>query len=516
MLPAIIWILEATVVLVAVGQFAIIAKKPGFRRETVWKPGWKLPLVGSAAIVGSAGIWAAWRWPLFRHIGVASLAAFMVAAWWRARPSYGRLRRLPPGSLGIGHSLDALNNQRYYLEQAARFGPVFKSSELGEPVVCIVGLGRARAILAGHGASFSGAKFTKRYHRFIPGGVLRYMDPATHRGFAPRFRAAYGALQLDRAEPLLKAIYRTNLSSLAADSTAGPGGISAHPYLRRAMLEAVGYLFYGLTPGDPLLDELERCLPLLIGPALGGRGWRRKTQEGFDGVTAIMSRVRSGWAQEVDSGFRSALRELAESNPSAIDDPTIAGNFVLISHIAHGDLAGLHMWLFKFLSDHPAVLEPVRAGRSETQVAPGGVADAGTRIIMETIRLEQSEFLYRRVTRAFEHDGIRFPAGWMIRFCTQESHRDPAVFAEPDRFDPDRFARRAYSREEYAPFGADAHGCMGSHIAHFMGRLFVEELASGFDWQVVADGPAERGANRHRGHWRPSSQQRVVMAERPR
>ena len=66
------------------------------------------------------------------------------------------------------------------------------------------------------------------------------------------------------------------------------------------------------------------------------------------------------------------------------------------------------------------------------------------------------------------------------------------MFAEPDRFDPERFARRTYSREEYAPFGSDAHGCMGSHFAHFLGRLFVEELALGFDWRVVTDGPPRR------------------------
>ena len=138
------------------------------------------------------------------------------------------------------------------------------------------------------------------------------------------------------------------------------------------------------------------------------------------------------------------------ANPAALDDRTIAGNFILISHIAYGDLTGLHMWIFKLLSDHRSALDPVRAGEP----------DASTRIVMETLRLEQSEFLYRRVIRTFEYEGMRFPAGWMIRCCINESHRDPAVFPEPDRFDPERFARRAYSREEYAPFGADAHGCM--------------------------------------------------------
>jgi cytochrome P450 len=106
---------------------------------------------------------------------------------------------------------------------------------------------------------------------------------------------------------------------------------------------------------------------------------------------------------------------------------------------------------------------------------------------------------------------MTIPAGWSIRFCIHESHRDPAVFADPDRFDPERFARRTYSRDEYAPFGADAHGCMGAHITHFLGRLFVEELAQGFEWQIVQDGPTEPGGNRHRDHWRPNSRHRVVM-----
>ena len=85
-MPA-VWILEALVVLVAARQFFRIAGKPSFRAETVWKPGWKWPLVGAAVIFGAVGLWAALRWPLVRHIGAASLALFMVGAWWRARPS---------------------------------------------------------------------------------------------------------------------------------------------------------------------------------------------------------------------------------------------------------------------------------------------------------------------------------------------------------------------------------------------------------------------------------------------
>lgn len=269
-------ILEVIVLLAALYQFAGIAARPAFRRETVWKLGWKWPLLGAAAGLGTLGLWAALRWPTLRHAGAITLAALLLASWWRARPSYGRMRRWPKGSLGIGHSLGILENQRYYLEQAARYGPVFKTSEFGRPVVCIVGLARTRGLLKEHAESFAGAKFTRRYHRFIPRGVLRYMDPGSHQEYAPRFRTVYGALNLERAEPVLTAIYRASLTRMAADSASTQEGIAVHPYLQRAVLEAVGHLFYGLEPGDSMLDELERCLPLLHGPAVGNRGWPRE------------------------------------------------------------------------------------------------------------------------------------------------------------------------------------------------------------------------------------------------
>lgn len=205
---------------------------------------------------------------------------------------------------------------------------------------------------------------------------------------------------------------------------------------------------------------------------------------------------------------------MSDAHPAALDDPTIIGNFSLISHIAYGDLTGLHAWIFKFASDNPAALDSVRADQNGLRSTPTDLPDPATRIVMETLRLEQSEFLFRRVVRTFECEGMTIPAGWMVRFCIHESHRDPAVFSDPDRFDPERFAGRSFTRDEYAPFGADAHGCMGSHIAHCLGRLLVEEIARGFELRVVVDGPVETAGNRHRDHWRPSSLQRVMVVPR--
>ena len=129
---------------------------------------------------------------------------------------------------------------------------------------------------------------------------------------------------------------------------------------------------------------------------------------------------------------------------------------------------------------------------------------------METLRLEQSEYLYRETTRDIEHKGIVIPSGWLVRLCIRESYQDiRPVFANPGVFDPDWFLSRSFTRREYAPFGAGLrHACVGEHLTRTVAGLFAEELACGYRWRTVADGPPEHSAWRH---WRPSSAWRIVV-----
>ncbi len=107
--------------------------------------------------------------------------------------------------------------------------------------------------------------------------------------------------------------------------------------------------------------------------------------------------------------------------------------------------------------------------------------------------------------------GFVIPKGWMVRICVRESHRAPAVFDEPDTVDPDRFLRRGYTREEYAPFGLHRFTCLGEHLTRTVARVFACELVQGYDWTVVADGPPEFGSWQH---WTPSTAFRITL--RPR
>jgi cytochrome P450 len=84
----------------------------------------------------------------------------------------------------------------------------------------------------------------------------------------------------------------------------------------------------------------------------------------------------------------------------------------------------------------------------------------------------------------------------------RETHRDPAVFPEPDRFRPQRFLERRYSADEYAPFGLGEHQCIAGSLVVSVAAAFVEELVGRYAWSVIADGPRQYQPGRF--HWEPS------------
>jgi cytochrome P450 len=126
--------------------------------------------------------------------------------------------------------------------------------------------------------------------------------------------------------------------------------------------------------------------------------------------------------------------------------------------------------------------------------------------VHETLRLHQSEYLYRRAERRLAVDGHRLRRGSLLRLCVAESHRDPQVFPDPERWDPTRFVDARPPREEYMPFGAPGTSCLGAALAVQVARMFVIKLST-YRLGVAVDGPHE-----HDGwHWRPSGRFRVTL-----
>ncbi|MBK9241185.1 MAG: cytochrome P450 [Acidobacteria bacterium] len=160
--------------------------------------------------------------------------------------------------------------------------------------------------------------------------------------------------------------------------------------------------------------------------------------------------------------------------------PDDRGNLAYILHTTWADVSGLLQWIARMLTDHGQWADRLRLPAHADSAHEGGALSLSTRVVMETLRLEQSEYLYRATTSDVSHGGMVIPKGWLVRLCVRESHQDPAVFEHAQTFDPDRFLHRSFARREYAPFGAGLrHACLGEELTKTVGGIFAEELARG-------------------------------------
>ena len=498
---------ELVVLAVGLGMVLRIGLTTPVRRELASAPWVRLAVgVGGVALAG-VGIWAAIRWPELVHLLAIATAGLLAFAWWRARPGFGRRRGWPPGSLGIRASVDAVGDRNYYRDQARLHGPVFKMSQFGQPVVCMVGLAAGRELLHSQADALAGAPLP--YNRFLPRGSLRYMTPEDHRREGAVFRAAFVGVGLAAAEATVRQRCRLILAELSARSRQSAEGIKLTEYWERWAAEALARFLFGIGPEDPRLGVLDQAR-LHLNLEQAGRRWVTRTEAIFQRAERLLTELE----REAVAG--SALGGLSAADPIA-GDPTRLRNLFLIFRIGVGDLTSLLDWVVENLAGNPEWVTAVR-GLPRTEGAPTGTqpSDLASRIVLETLRMEQSEYLYRRIVRPITVGGYSVPAGWLLRICVQESHRDPTVFPDPDRFNPDRFVGRVYGKHEYSPFGADTHGCLGVAMVLFLGRIFVEELSHGYDVRLVRPAPPERGS-RHRHHWRPGASRQVVLTPlRPR
>jgi cytochrome P450 len=98
--------------------------------------------------------------------------------------------------------------------------------------------------------------------------------------------------------------------------------------------------------------------------------------------------------------------------------------------------------------------------------------DAVEPAIEESLRLEPAAAMIDRyATTEAELGGATIRRGDLVHVSLTAANRDPAVFADPDRFDP----RRPNVRRHLA-FAQGSHVCLGVHLARLEARIALQTL----------------------------------------
>lgn len=431
----------------------------------------------------------------------AGAAVFILLERWRARASWGMRRGLPPGSLKIFP--DTWTHDRFYLEQAERHGPIFKTSNFLRPTACVVGLEQGIRVLREQEEKLETPYLP--FSDFVPGGMLRYMREPQHSHYRAIFRRALASKTVQEFEPVFKEGSKRTLDLICAAGSADRTGVNPLPYLDRMMLELWLQLFFAIERDSAECRRLLALYPV-IDIANPCKASSREIRRAVSDIKAIIEQQFAGWHGVPAPGLLGAI---LKDNPADARDPVVIGNLIYMLTTTASDMSALLCWVFKNGCDHPEWLERMASESQPTKNSSEPALD--DRFVMETLRMRQSEFIYRAVVHDFDCGGFRIPAGWLLRICVWESHRDPRVFSEPDRFNPDRFLGRSYSRSEYSPLGASSHACLASYLVTLLARSFVSELASQFRLRESGESSIELASSRH---WAPGPAFRVELQPR--
>jgi cytochrome P450 len=230
-------------------------------------------------------------------------------------------------------------------------------------------------------------------------------------------------------------------------------------------------------------------------PTPTNRQLTRARRELFGVCGEIIAERRSRNAGEQDLlGLLLAVRD----SGTAMSDAEVRDQVLVFLLAGHETTSTALTYTLDLLSRHPDVQEKVRAEADAVGGAPTAEQAAGltytTMVLKEAMRLFPSAPLTgRRSVADDEIGGYAIPAGSDVVVTPWVTHRHPAFWDEPQRFDPERFRpEREKARHRYAwyPFGGGPRACIGQHFSMLESTITLAGLVRNFRFTAAGGRPA--------------------------
>ena len=86
---------------------------------------------------------------------------------------------------------------------------------------------------------------------------------------------------------------------------------------------------------------------------------------------------------------------------------------------------------------------------------------------------------------------MRYRPGWLLFLCPPLVHNDPALFGEPQRYDPYRFAPEGDDQAagNLFGFGGGTHRCLGASFARNEMKVILTQLLRRYELTLVNPDP---------------------------
>jgi sterol 14alpha-demethylase len=248
-------------------------------------------------------------------------------------------------------------------------------------------------------------------------------------------------------------------------------------------------LYHDLEGGINMVAFFAPYFPL---PAMRRRDRARRQ------VVALMSPVigarRSGSASTDD--FLDALIAARAPDGEPLSDDTVTGLLLTLLFAGQHTSSVLATWTGVLLLHHPRHLATVLSEQAAL-LGTEGMTLAALKQLMRLERcIKEAERLHpplvmlmRKAIEEFEFDSHVVPPGDLVMVSPAVSHRIAEIFADPWRYDPDRFAspREEDRRTPYGliGFGGGRHRCIGMAFAYQQVKVIWSVLLRHYEFDLV-------------------------------
>ena len=404
---------------------------------------------------------------------------------------------LPPGSFGlplIGDTLNFLRDSQFARKRHQQYGPIFKTSILGQPTIFLYGPEANMFILTNENQYFtvSWPPSTKALLGPLSLALQTGSDHQKRRkllyqAFQPRALAGYTIAMEEITHQYLQKWVKI-------------GTLTWYPELRNYTFDIAAKLLVGIDSGSqtPLGHFFETwceglfTIPLRLPWTKFGRAWKSRKLLLVEIENIICQRQQN---RQVGEDALSLLIAAKDEEGNSLSLEELKDQVLLLLFAGHETLTSAIASFCLELAKHPQVMAKVRA--EQQQFPPNEPITLEQLKQMPYLEQVMKEVLrlvppvgggFREVIRSCEFNGYQIPEGWSILYQINQTHKDSQVYPEPENFDPERF-NPEYSANakpfSYVPFGGGLRECLGKEFAKLEMKLFAARIVRECNWELL-------------------------------
>ena len=336
-------------------------------------------------------------------------------------------------------------------------------------------------------------------------GLLNQDNPAWLRSrkiWNPAFTTAYMETYL----PLIQRVVAEH-----TDTWAERGQVDIYQEARQITFHVAATALAGIDRSDEVEHLQQLFYDLLPRVAMGDDAayaeYEKRALAARDELDIMLLRLIAERRAAPESQARDVLGFIVHARDDegkTLSDEEVLAHLYILLVAGHETTTTLAAWSLYLLATEPryreGVLEELQA-QASLSGSSGPLSVEGARnlhqldlFIREAGRLHSPvQSVPRGVVQETEFAGYTLPVGTSVRVSISGCHRMSRYFADPNRFDPDRFLppREEDRRSPYAlvTFGGGPRLCIGMNFANIEVKALAADVLRRYELSPVTDEP---------------------------